>query len=214
RIYDPGFTERYLSKVPGHLAQYAMWLGSTKEITQRPNAVAFISEGGLLLEIAQVVDTDLIRRFAQGPSAQVAHFGKGETFLQRHPPNGGTARFFATDRVTEAECMILIGLIPGENNDQDRTLFPLPSTFEDESDHIHGMIGVGALKIVSNILKDLERGVCIWRTDAQWRGYLRQNNRGIHAPAYIPTTEDFETVGVLMRRAFPINWNGLPIREI
>ncbi|KAJ7749146.1 hypothetical protein B0H16DRAFT_1319501 [Mycena metata] len=214
RIYDPGFTERYLSKVPGRKAQYAMWLGSAKEITQQPNAVAFISEGGLLSEIAQIIDTDLIRRFAQGPSAQVSHFGKGETFLQRHPPGGGPARFFASNRITEAECMILIGLIPGENNNEDRSLFPLPSTFEGESDHVHGMIGEGALKIVSNILKDLEKGICIWRTDGHRRGYLRQNNRGVHAPKYKPTDEAFETVGVLTKRAFPINWNGLPVREI
>ncbi|KAJ7763851.1 hypothetical protein B0H16DRAFT_1311037 [Mycena metata] len=207
RIYDPGFSERYLSKVPGRNAQYAMWLGSAKEVTQRPNAVVFISEGGLLCEIAQVVDTDLIRRFAQGPSAQVRDFPTAQ------PPGRWTSPFLRHGPCYCSRCMILVGLIPGENNDQDRTLFPLPSTFEDESDHVHGMIGEGALKIVSNTLKDLEKGICTWRTDAQWRGYLCQNNC-LHVPKYIPTDESFETVGALIKRAFPINWNGLPVREI
>ncbi|KAJ7163687.1 hypothetical protein C8R46DRAFT_902291 [Mycena filopes] len=214
RINETGFTERFMTKVNGQRSQFATWMASAKEVMSRPNGVAFISEGGITSVIARVVDTNLVHRYVQGPSPQVTELGKGEVFLQQHPPDGGPPRFLTTDQASEAMILILHGLIPGATNDADRTLFPLQHTFEMESDHVHGMIGVGALKIVDNLLKDFTRGVYTWRTEGQWRSYLRQNNRGDHAPAYIPSESDFKTVGALMRRAFPINWQQLPLGEI
>ncbi|KAJ7156335.1 hypothetical protein C8R46DRAFT_910054 [Mycena filopes] len=202
RINESGFTERFMTKVNGQQAQFATWMASAKEVTSRPNAVAFISEGGMTSAIARVVNTDLVRLFVKGPSPQVTELGKGEVFLQQNPPDGGPPRFLTTDQTSEAEKLILHGFIPGATNDADKTLFPLQHTFELESDHVHGMIG------------DFTKGIYTWRTEGQWRSYLRQNNRGAHAPAYIPTDADFETVGALMRRAFPVSWQQLPLRGI
>jgi hypothetical protein len=94
KLYGSGFTKRFLTKVNGPQAQYAAWIASASEVFRRPNAVAFIAEGGIVSEIAQVIDPTLIHRFAKGPSVQVAEFSKGEKFLQRDPPEGERHQFF------------------------------------------------------------------------------------------------------------------------
>ncbi|KAJ7336434.1 hypothetical protein DFH08DRAFT_706650 [Mycena albidolilacea] len=213
KLYGSGFTERFLTKAAGPQAQYAAWIVSASEVVRRPNAVAFIAEGGIVSEIAQVIDPSLIHRFTKGPSVQVTEFSKGEKFLQRDPPEGERRRFFTADCVSEAEISILLGHIPGENSDKDRTLFPRPASFEEYSDHCRGMVGVGALKILTNLVQKAERNPK-WLTDAQWKSYLRSNNYGLHAPTSIPTTEDFNEVGEMIRRAFPINWQHMPVSQL
>jgi hypothetical protein len=202
-----------MTKVTGPQAQYAAWISSASEVVRRPNAVAFIAEGGIVLEIAQVIDPTLIHRFAKGPSVQVTEFSKGEKFLQKDPPEGERRQFFTADCVSEAEISILLGYIPGENSDKDRTLFPRPASFEEYSDHYRGMVGAGALNILTNLVQKAERNPK-WLTDAQWKVYLRSNNYGLHAPTSIPFREDFNEVGEMIRRVFPINWQHMPIRQL
>jgi hypothetical protein len=213
KLYGSGFTERFLTKVTGPQAQYAAWITSASEVVRRPNAVAFIAEGGIVSEIAQVIDPTLIHRFVKGPSVQVTEFSKGEKFLQKDPPEGGRRQFFTADCVSEAEISILLGYIPGENSDKDRMLFPRPASFEEYSDHYRGMVGVGALNILTNLVQKAERNPK-WLTDAQWKSYLRSNNYGLHAPTNVPSEEDFNEVGEMIRRAFPINWQHIPVRQL
>ncbi|KAJ6517751.1 hypothetical protein DFH09DRAFT_940136 [Mycena vulgaris] len=214
RMYDVGYMETFLTWGHGGAALYAAYLICVKGLLERPHAVAFIYQGGIVAALAQVLDPDLIYRFVQGPSVQVTEYAKGETFLQRNPPSGEPAKFYTTDQVTQGEILLLSGHIPGGGPGNDMTLFPPPSVFEGSSNHYRGMISSGVMKILENILKDIEGGMHKWRTVAQWKRYLKQNNRGENAPAHTPQDKDFDEVGYLMRMAFPINWQQLPLREI
>ncbi|KAJ7919966.1 hypothetical protein B0H13DRAFT_1515614, partial [Mycena leptocephala] len=213
KMYDLGYSERFMSKVQGAQDQVAMWMASAREVVQRPNAVAFIFEGGIVSEVAQVIDPSLIYRAVQGPSIQVTEYGKGETLLQKNPPGGGKRRFLTADSVSEAEILILLGHIPGNGSEPDKTLFPSPELFEELSLHSRGMNGSGALRIINNLMREVERNPK-WKSEGAWRTYLRPNNFGLHAPTHIPADEDFEEVGEMIRRSFPINWQHMPVSEI
>ncbi|KAJ7305501.1 hypothetical protein DFH08DRAFT_662237, partial [Mycena albidolilacea] len=200
--YSIGFSERFMTKVHGAQAQYAVWLAGAMGIVCRPNAVAFIAEGGIVLEIAQVLDPTLIQCFVRGPSLQVTEFLKGNKFLQKNPPNREGRRFYTADSVSEAEILILLGYLPGKDNDKDYSLFPTPKTFDN---HYRGMVGVGAAQLIKNMLKKAECDPK-WLTEAQWKAYLCPNNFGSYAPTHVPSIEDFNLVGEKIWHVFPINW--------
>ncbi|KAJ6508431.1 hypothetical protein C8R45DRAFT_1089608 [Mycena sanguinolenta] len=61
KIYEAGHTERFMTKAVGNETQYRDWLVSAAEVVRRPNAVAFISEGGILSQTAQLLDTTLLQ---------------------------------------------------------------------------------------------------------------------------------------------------------
>jgi hypothetical protein len=50
--------------------------------------------------------------------------------------------------------------------------------------------------------------------DAQWKVYLRSNNYGLHALTSVPSREDFNEVGEMIRRVFPINWQHILICQL
>ncbi|KAJ6482217.1 hypothetical protein C8R47DRAFT_981978 [Mycena vitilis] len=212
KIYDVGFSERFMTWDMGGEMQYVKWLTSAKEIVERPNAVAFISEGGILSSIAQIIDPSLIHRFVQGPSVQVSEYARGEVFKQSGQLGGPV--FFVADHVSEGEKLLLLGYIREGGPEKDRTLFPTPSVFEESSLHYRGMIGEGANAIIANLLKDLDNKIFKWRTARDWKKYLRRNNFGERAPAHVPSSKDFDEVGRKMNRGFPISWQQLPIRDI
>ncbi|KAJ7139628.1 hypothetical protein C8R44DRAFT_605783 [Mycena epipterygia] len=163
-MYEPGFLEHFISWGNGGPALKAAWLNSAKEVLNRPEAVAFISEGGILSCLAQVLDPDLIFRFVQGPSLQVTQYAQGESFLEKTLRPGERTRFFTTDRVSFGEKLILVGHIPGGSSSSDTSLFPMPDVFEEESNHYRGMVGQCALNIIDNLFKDLDRGIIKART--------------------------------------------------
>ncbi|KAJ7934333.1 hypothetical protein B0H13DRAFT_1591603 [Mycena leptocephala] len=214
KAYELGYVERFMTWGLGGMSQVGTWMVTAKEVVARPEGVAFISEGGILASVAQILDPDLIFRFVQGPSIQVTEYSKGEIFKQKRVANGTEGQMFTTDQVSEGQKLILLGFIPGGNPDKDRTLFPPPDVFEEESDHVRGMIGAGANEIVFNLLQDIETGRIKWRTVRDWKGYLRQNNRGERSPIHVPSKVDFDEVGMLMTEAFPISWQQIPIRDI
>ncbi|KAJ7353496.1 hypothetical protein DFH08DRAFT_692180 [Mycena albidolilacea] len=216
KLYGLGFTERFLTKVTGPQAQHAAWIASASEVVRHPNAVAFIAEGGIVSEIAQVIDPTLIHCFVKEPSVQVTKFSKGEKFLQKDPPEGERCQFFMADCVSEFQKQRFqssSGYIPRENSDKDCTLFPRSASFEEYSDHYHGMVGVGALNILMNLVQKAERNPK-WLTDAQWELYLRSNNYGLHVSTNVPSEKDFNEVGEMIRRAFPINWQHMPVHQL
>ncbi|KAJ7462443.1 hypothetical protein FB451DRAFT_1180736 [Mycena latifolia] len=165
-----GYQERFLTYGNGGVAAYGRSLSSVRELPQCHNAVAFISEGGIVSELAQVIDPNLIYRFVQGPSLQVSEYSKGETFLRRDPPDGVEPGLYTTDRVSAEEILLLLGHIPTGHPSTDLTLFPSPATFEEYSNHCRGMITHGSFKILVNLLQDLDRKKYVWRTQAQWNG--------------------------------------------
>jgi hypothetical protein len=133
--------------------------------------------------------------------------------LAENPPNGEGHRFYTADSMSEAEILILLGYLPGEDNDKDHSLFPTPKTFEEHSNHYRGMVGVGAAQLIKNMLKKAECNPK-WLTEAQWKAYLRPNNFGSYAPTHVPSIKDFDLVGEKIRHMFPINWQHIPLHQI
>ncbi|KAJ6542058.1 hypothetical protein DFH09DRAFT_881863, partial [Mycena vulgaris] len=213
-MYDLGYQEMFLTYGNGGATAYARFCSIVRDLLGRPNAVGFISEGGILSVLAQVMNPDLIFRFVQGPSIQVSEFSKGETFLQKNPPNGEVAQFWTTDRVSAEEILLLIGHVPTGHPSSDLSLFPHPSLLEEQILHFRGMIGRGAHQIIEGLLRDIDRKKYIWRTASQWTGYLRRNNHGTGAPAHVPEDKDFDEAGIVMKKTFPITWQQTPLRDI
>ncbi|KAJ6595011.1 hypothetical protein DFH09DRAFT_867890, partial [Mycena vulgaris] len=212
--YDVGYQETFMTYGNGGAPAYARYGSSARGVLNRPNAVGFIFEGGILSILAQVMCPDLIFRCAQGPSIQVSEFSKGETFLQRNPPNGEMAQFWTADRVSAEEILLLIGHVPTGHPSTDLSLFPHPDLLEEQSQHFRGMIGMGAHRIIEGLLRDIDRKKYIWRTASQWTGYLRRNNHGTGAPVYTPADADFDEAGAVMKRSYPVTWQQTPLRDI
>ncbi|KAF8132689.1 hypothetical protein K438DRAFT_1787839 [Mycena galopus ATCC 62051] len=212
-VYELGYSERFMTKVSGSAkTQFGIWVTSTTEVVKCPNGVGFIYEGGIYSELAQALNPTLVERWSRGPSLQVTLFSKGDKFLERDNPEGKTRRFLTTDCISEAEKLILLGYIPGSTTEQDRTLFPSAEILEEGSDHFRGMTGAGALSIIEGLLKKAQNNPK-WHTAAQWRNYLRPNNFGERAPTHVPTDEDFDVGAMKLRKAFPVNWQLLPVQD-
>ncbi|KAJ6501826.1 hypothetical protein DFH09DRAFT_944593, partial [Mycena vulgaris] len=213
-MYDLGYHETFMMYGNGGATAYARYCAIVRDLLGRPNAIAFIFEGGILSILAQVMCQDLIFRFVQGPSIQVSEFSKGETFLQKNPPNGESAQFWTTDRVSAEEILLLIGHVPTGHPSSDLSLFPHPTLLEEQSLHFRGMVGMGAHRIIEGLLRDIDRKKYVWRTASQWAGYLRRNNHGTGAPTYVPEDRDFDEAGLTMKKSFPITWQQTPLRDI
>jgi hypothetical protein len=128
--------------------------GSCTQYLRRPNTVAFIVEGEILSEMAQVLDPTLAQWFARGPFLQVSKYAAGTRFLEVSPRMGGPSQVLMADSVMEAEKLILVGFLKGRNDDSDQTLFPTPTIFEQYSDHTPDMVRQGMLWLIKHLLKE------------------------------------------------------------
>jgi hypothetical protein len=135
----------------------AVWanlmVGSHTQYLRQPNTVAFIVEGEILLEIAQVLDPTW---FSRGPSLQVSKYAVGTRFLEVSPKISEPSQFLMADSVIEVEKLILVGFLKSRNNDLDQTLFPTPTIFEQYSNHTSSMVGQGMLQLIKHPLKEAE----------------------------------------------------------
>ncbi|KAJ6452594.1 hypothetical protein C8R45DRAFT_847618 [Mycena sanguinolenta] len=213
RMYEPGYTERFLRRTDSISARYDMWLVTVLELVQRPNAVAFIAEGGIVAEIARRLEPKLIDRFKQGPSSQVADFSRGEKILDHSPEYPDGSEFITADSSSSSERLMIIGHLPGGDDDQDRSLFPSQVTLEAGSRHFRGVLGTGALTIIDKLMDQATTNPQ-WLTASQWKKFLRPNNSGIYAPSHITSENDYKEAKEKLSRCFPINWHGAVLRDI
>ncbi|KAJ6447982.1 hypothetical protein C8R45DRAFT_850570 [Mycena sanguinolenta] len=213
RMYEPGYTERFLRRTDSIAARYDMWMVTVMELLQRPNAVAFIAEGGIVAEIARRMELRIMSLFKNGPSSQVADFSRGEKILDHSVEYPGGSEFVTTDSASASELLLIIGHLPGGDDDQDRTLFPSQATLESGSHHFRGVLGVGALKIIDKLMEQATTSPQ-WNTVSQWKKFLRSNNSGVYAPAHIPTEDDYKEAKEILAHSFPINWHGARLSDI
>ncbi|KAJ6499731.1 hypothetical protein C8R47DRAFT_1259095 [Mycena vitilis] len=204
-LYQPGYVDLALPHERGGAALYGRYRALMLQLLSRPNAVAFISQGGILRLIAEFYDPDLVRRFAQGPSLQVSECNKGDSFLLS---KDDAEDFYTTDQVSPSEVAMLLGHIPGDQPSTEYTLWPSPATLESESTHMRGYVSHGVYAIFQNLKNDiLVKQKFTWCSTADWKGYLRTGCKGLYAPSVIPKDIDFTEGKRLFGRSFPADWS-------
>ncbi|KAJ6513486.1 hypothetical protein C8R45DRAFT_1088505 [Mycena sanguinolenta] len=213
RLFDVGHTENFMNKISGNRAQYRQWLILATEVVKRPNAVAFITEGGILSEIAQALNPGLVQQLADGPSTQITELSKGDKILINEPPGSGPPEFYTASSISEGEGLILVRYMAGVGAEPDKYLFPTQAMLDEFSDHFHNMVGEGACQIISNLLAHAESNPN-WLTESGWKSYLRSNNWGKHKPKYVPTKDEFREMGDKLACSFPLNWQYINVGEI
>ncbi|KAJ6480228.1 hypothetical protein C8R45DRAFT_933157 [Mycena sanguinolenta] len=205
RMFDVRHTENFMNKISGNRAQYHQWLISAMEVVKCSNTVAFITEGGILSEIAQALNNGLVDR-------QLRSLPKGDKILINEPPGGGPSAFYTASSISEGEGLILVGYIAGVGAEPDKYLFPMQAMLDEFSDHFHGMVGEGACQIISNLLACAESNPS-WLTESGCKSYLR-SNWGKHKPKYVTMKDEFREMGDKLACSFPLNWQYINVGEI
>ncbi|KAK7033868.1 hypothetical protein R3P38DRAFT_3186105 [Favolaschia claudopus] len=206
-IYGAGFSDQLMTWAGlGEEHQYGLYMESLLRLLVRPNAVSFISMGGVCKFIAETYSPDIAKRFAKGPSAQVSEFAKGKT--KRLDNLGRASGLYTTDQVSPAEVSMLLGHIKGKTVGTDKTLWPPQSILEKYSSHVRGYLSAGAYKMLCHLRdKILVERSFEWRTRADWVTYVRLGGRGKFTPAVIPSQGDFDHTARLLRYSFPRDWS-------
>jgi hypothetical protein len=79
-VYNMGYSDQVMTWAgSSDTAQFGIYMGSIFQPLQKPNAVAFITKGGISKFVAELFAPDLAYCFMRGPSEQVSEFGKGKT---------------------------------------------------------------------------------------------------------------------------------------
>ncbi|KAK6992123.1 hypothetical protein R3P38DRAFT_3226730 [Favolaschia claudopus] len=206
-IYGAGYSDQLMTWAGlGEEHQYGLYLESLLRLLVRPNAVAFVSMGGVCKFIAETYAPDIVGRFVQGPSAQVSEFAKGKT--KRLENLGRDNGIYTCDQVSPAEVSMLLGHIKGKTAGSDKTLWPPQAVLEKYSPHVRGYLSTGAYKMLCH-LRDkivIEKSY-EWRTRPDWVTYVRLGAKGRFAPAVIPSQGDFDHTARLLRYSFPRDWS-------
>ncbi|KAF8179248.1 hypothetical protein K438DRAFT_1977321 [Mycena galopus ATCC 62051] len=213
-LYEPGYIDAQLTwpKQGGNVACYTAYVARIGEMLKRPHSPAFIPHGGVLRYVAELYDQEVVQRFAQGPTLQVSQFAKGEWRLFRAQSEES---FWTTDRVTESEIGLLIGRIPGENGDSERSLWPSPDTFERECRHMRGYLSRGAYRML-NLIKDEIFGYPPspnWRDAVGWKEFFRSGRTTISKHS-TPMKADWDVGRSLFSRSYPSDWDGIEMSQI
>ncbi|KAJ7028568.1 hypothetical protein C8F04DRAFT_1188549 [Mycena alexandri] len=207
-LYEPGYVDPPVAW-SGRASAKLVYYGSLHWLLDRPHAIGFLYAGGILKFIAETFQPDLIYRLAQGPSLQTSQYNQGES---RKLPITGRKGFFVAERVSGHEIEVLIGSIPGPHAGAEKSLWPHPSLLEKGSPHWRGYTSQGAYAALCNLRDDmLLRDKFTWRSESEWKGYLRKGANGIHAPSTIPSKSDFDAGREMMARSFPLDWDQAPL---
>ncbi|EDR02827.1 uncharacterized protein LACBIDRAFT_307926 [Laccaria bicolor S238N-H82] len=212
RTYDTGFQESPLTYSKGGSAFMDQYLGKLADILRRPHARAVIAMGGPTSWIARFYGgSRLVEEYMSGPSSQVTVHHRG----------GVTVAPFLDmpvfhDQLSKQEIELIHGYIPLGNPNEDRWAFPTSELLEEFSNHWRGEWNQGCERIMGNIARALESGALAPLTRREWREYLRNNNRGEHAPSpgSIPKDSDFAFVENAIDSSYPVRWHGRRIRDI
>ncbi|KAF8180503.1 hypothetical protein K438DRAFT_1976695 [Mycena galopus ATCC 62051] len=210
-MYAPGFVETHLDYGSGGADLYARYLTQVGSLLLRPHAVGFIALGGFISYVAQVLDGDLVHRFREGPSLQLTRFSGGEvTIVDKE----GNECLYVSDRVSDGEIRALCGQISRGSHLKDSFLWPLPAWIEEESWHYSGAWTAGFFRwMVALKTAIMDRGHFHWRTEREWRRFIRTGNRGSFRTGPIPT-ETFDEGQRLMDEAFPMDWHLMDLTKI
>ena len=212
RTYDTGFQEAPLTYSKGGSAFMDQYLGKLADILRCPHARAVIAMGGPMSWIARFYGGNrLVEEFMSGPSTQVTVHHQGHVTVA---PFSNMPVFH--DQLSHQEIELIHGYIPLGSPSEDRWAFPTNEILEEYSNHWRGEWNQGCERIMGNIARSLEAGALAPLTRREWREYLRNNNRGEHAPSSgsVPKAADFMRVEAMIDNAFPIRWHGRRICNI
>ncbi|KAJ7798604.1 hypothetical protein B0H13DRAFT_2391528 [Mycena leptocephala] len=212
-MYTPGYVDAPMTWSAGSAeAQYEVYKVRLLGLLSRPHAAAFIPMGGVARYVAELYESDLVSRYAEGPSIQVSKYQKGQMMLVERD---GKEVAYTTDQVSHSEVSTLLGRIPGSQPAADSTLWPPQELLESDSAHMRGYISTGAydlLMYLSHAIVREERYV--WCTRAEWKSFLHSGSKGKYAPLTVPSKSDFEEGKKLLKRSFPVSWLNAEVANI
>ncbi|KAF8124404.1 hypothetical protein K438DRAFT_2034276 [Mycena galopus ATCC 62051] len=210
-MYAPGYMEIPLDYGTGGASCYTRYLRQVEELLRRPHAPALIALGGAVSFIVQAYETDLVSRFCQGPSLQTSRFGSGAVRLDTYE---GVESLYTADQISDGEIAVLCGHISRGNHLTDAYLWPQPRWIYKISEHWTGGWSTIFLSFMENLRASImDRKNYRWRTEREWRSYIRNGNRG-------GFTSDMARDSVLkegnrlMNKSFPIDWEGAAIMDL
>ncbi|KAJ7695470.1 hypothetical protein B0H17DRAFT_1198693 [Mycena rosella] len=149
-----------LSYGAGGKELYNQYIGQMNWLLQRPHAHAFVFKGGVLSFFATLYNPDLVKRFMEGPSMQVTHYGGRKTILLE---KSNSKCHFSADTVGPCEESLLLGHIPGTSA-KEVWLWPPPSFLEGWSPHMQGYHSPSTYAVLKNLRDN------IWiRKKFEWR---------------------------------------------
>jgi hypothetical protein len=53
-----------------------------------------------------------------------------------------------------------------------------------------------------------------WKSNAEWKQVLRNNAKGVFAPATVPTQAHFDEMDEVLGRSFPIDWSEVSLGKL
>ncbi|KAF7979556.1 hypothetical protein HWV62_41826 [Athelia sp. TMB] len=171
--YEPGYRDPELCYTPSAATQASKFRSSVLAILHKPNATAFLFEGGLLARIAyQYGGIQLVRRAMTGLSAAVTLHRDGATSIER-----STRR----ENVSTYEKSRLLGVFkPAEGKTVAHSMFPPLTIFRD---YFHAYDGVWTAECEDWFTKQVEhiaQGEILAQTEGEWKKSLRKYRRSAH----------------------------------
>ncbi|KZP10443.1 hypothetical protein FIBSPDRAFT_963150 [Athelia psychrophila] len=175
---------------------------SVMELLNRPNAGAFLFEGGLLARIARRYSSqDLVTRALKGPSAAITLHGAGYFTAER-----ATRR----EHVTDFEKLILIGQSnPTGHKTEAHYVFPPPQVFRERFAKYDGIWNQDCEDWIQQRFARIDENIIEARTIRGWDAELWKWRRH---PRF--TVAQWATVAEEMITARGASWEGTPIREL
>ncbi|KAF8206728.1 hypothetical protein K438DRAFT_2013843 [Mycena galopus ATCC 62051] len=210
-MYAPGYTEIPLDYGTGGAACYARYLRQVEELLRRPHAPALVALGGAASFIALAYDENLADRFRQGPSLQTSRFGGGEVRLEVY---NGVESLYTAEQISDSEISVLCGHISRGNHQTDAYLWPLPRWIHEISEHWTGGWSTVFHSFMENLrVSIMDRRNYRWRSEREWRSYIRNGNRGAFMSDVVKEAV-FEEGNRLMKESFPLDWEGAALADL
>ncbi|KAK6996415.1 hypothetical protein R3P38DRAFT_3222024 [Favolaschia claudopus] len=218
-LYQPGYVdEPLLWNKAGVMATYTDYLAKLSALLSRPESIAFVRMGGVLRYIAELYNREIVQTFANGPSLQVTHFDKGETKLF----DNDLSEFYTADSVSPSEISLLIGRIPGNDQESETTLWPPPEIFESSTWVVRGYLSARAFKLLESVRKEIFGAVpsLCWRNRGAWNQFFRAPRfnstraKDRDFDGIVPSASNFEEGQRLFEKSYPVDWRDMNISDI
>ncbi|KAF7973925.1 hypothetical protein HWV62_13984 [Athelia sp. TMB] len=168
--YRPGYRDQQIDYTANGAELAELYQGSVLPLLRKPNAPAFLFEGGLLARIARHFGgQDLIDRALKGVSAAVTLHRAGETSMDRD-----TRR----ESVTTWEQQVLLGYTKiGPNQKYTHSVFPPVATFEEFCIPYEEAWTDECEDWFQHLMRRLMNNAPLCLTEGGWRNELRRFRR-------------------------------------
>lgn len=210
-LYDNAFVDHNLTFV--NEIQFARrYLGTSGEILKRIHAASLKSEGGTISWLTDMLGGEhLTEKLVQGPGPQTTRHNKGGS-------DGGDidAKFIQYDQPSAAEIHLLLGRVSYGDPEKDKSLWPSTEILMAESNFYWGEWNERMDALMEGLWDEFVDGTYQIRTRAQWREYVRGNNRfgGARGKPDKPTLKVWKQSKTELTRAFGMEWSKRALKSI